>query len=77
MSMLIALTVALLLLSALSTAVPVTDWFAPLSLSVVGPEQLLIADGVSEQVKLTVTSVLFHPLGRVGKLAGEWGSLVG
>jgi hypothetical protein len=50
-------------LSALSTADPGT--FVPaagVSLeSVDGPAQLLMPDGVSEHVKLTATSVLFHP----------------
>src|SRR6266536_4173062 len=40
LSILMPLTVALALLSALSTAVPVTAWFAALLLSVVGPVQL-------------------------------------
>src|SRR5436305_3878413 len=62
LSMLIPLTVALDWLSALSTAVPVTDWPAPLPDAVVGPGQLLIPDSASEQVKDAVTEVLFQPL---------------
>src|SRR5207249_7800891 len=45
LSMLIPLTVALALLSALSTALPPTDWFAPSAVSVVDPLQLLIPEG--------------------------------
>src|SRR6266511_505446 len=54
-------TVAVAELSALSTAVPVTDWFAPLAVFVVGPLHDLMPETLSEQVKLTVTSVLFQP----------------
>ncbi len=62
LSMLIPPTVVLALLSALSTAVPVTDWLAPSPLSVVELVQLLMPDVASAQVKLTVTSLLFQPL---------------
>src|SRR5450830_1363459 len=65
-------TVAVLVLSALSVAVPLTDWFAPSVDSVVWSDagevpsatQLLMPDApaaVSEQVNVTVTSVLFQP----------------
>ena len=65
--MLMLPTVAVLLLSALSVAVPVTDWAAPLALSVVvALVQLWMPDlpgaALSSQVKLTDTSVLFQPL---------------
>ncbi len=59
--MLMLLTVAAAELSALSRAVPVTDWLAPLDDSVVAPGQLLIPDRASEQVNDAVTSVLLHP----------------
>src|SRR5436190_1362661 len=62
LSMLIPPTVAVAVLSALSAAVPVTDWFAALALSVVGPLHVFTPDGLSEQLKPTVTSVLFQPL---------------
>jgi len=61
LSILTPLTVAVLLLSALSVAVPVTDWPLPLLENVVGPEQLLIPDSASEQLNDAVTSVLFQP----------------
>jgi hypothetical protein len=48
-------------LSALSTAVPVTDWFAALVVSVVGTEEVLIPEVASLAVNETVTSVLFQP----------------
>jgi hypothetical protein len=62
LSILIGETVAEALRSALLTAVPVTDWLAALEETVVGPEQDLIPDIGSEQVKETVTSLLFQPL---------------
>jgi hypothetical protein len=62
LSMLMPLTVTLAVFSALSMAVPVTDWLAALVVSVVGPEQLLTPDKSSAQLKLTATSVLFQPL---------------
>jgi hypothetical protein len=61
LSTLIPLTVVVALLLALSTAVPVTDWFAALVESVVEPVQLLMPEIVSEHVKATVTSELFQP----------------
>ena len=48
------LTVVDLLLSAMSTAVPVTDWFSP-STSVVAPTQLPMPDNPSAQVNDTPT----------------------
>ena len=60
-STLMPLTVAVDVLPALSTAVPVTDWPAPLSDTVVAPGQLRIPDTVSEQVKFTVTGPSFQP----------------
>src|SRR5437588_8691688 len=51
LSMLMLLTVALELLSAVSTAVPVADWLAPLLDSIVGPLQLLMPESLTEQVK--------------------------
>jgi hypothetical protein len=62
LSMLMPATVAEALLSALSVALPVTDWLAAEVDNVVGPLQLLMPDGLSLQVKDTVTSVLFQPL---------------
>ncbi|WP_157623267.1 hypothetical protein [Terrabacter sp. Root181] len=62
LSMLIPLTVVVAVLSALSVAVPVTDWSATLPLSVVGAEEDLTPDVASLGVKVTVTSVLFQPL---------------
>jgi hypothetical protein len=63
LSMLIPLTPALLTLSALSTADPGTDWFAPSVETVTEPPpvQLLMPDSASEHVKLTVTLPLFQP----------------
>src|SRR5919202_4562977 len=55
------LTVAVEVLPALSTAVPETDWFAPLPDTVVAPGQLWIPERRSEQVKLTLTGPSFQP----------------
>ncbi|WP_436496772.1 hypothetical protein [Actinokineospora sp. HUAS TT18] len=66
LSMLTA-TDAVSVLSALSVAVPPTDWFAPSPLSVRDADavpsarQLLISESASEQVNDTVTSVLCQP----------------
>ena len=54
--------VALALLPALSVALPVTNWPPPWLVSIVGPLQLATPEVASEQVKLTVTGVLFQPL---------------
>ena len=61
LSMLIEPTVADAELSALSTACRVTDWLRPSPERVLGPGQVLMPDNGSEQVKLTVTSLLFQP----------------
>src|SRR5438067_3843953 len=75
-SMLIGLTVVVAVLSALSIAVPLTDWLAPLVLSVtplltavapvpVTPVQVWIPDCTgpwSAQVNFTVTGPLYQPL---------------
>src|SRR5207249_54953 len=60
--MLIPETVVLVLLPALSVAVPVADWAAPAALRVIGLVQLAIPERTSEQRKLAVTSLLFQPL---------------
>ena len=62
LSMFIPLTVTLAVLPALSSAVPVTLWFAPSPVRVTGDVQLAIPESSSAQVNVTVTSVLFHPL---------------
>src|SRR5918911_5613990 len=66
-------TVVLVVLSARSTAVPVTDWLAPLVSSTsplltlpLTPVQLAMPDctvPASAQVNLTVTGVLYQPAG--------------
>jgi hypothetical protein len=61
LSMLMPLTVALAVLSALSLTVPVTDWFAALLVNVVGADELFTPDVASLGANETVTSVLFHP----------------
>ncbi len=64
LSMLMLLTVALALLPATSDAVPVTTWFSPSLLTVVGPGQpptAAMPERESLQTKLTTTSLLFHP----------------
>src|SRR5437879_10615414 len=58
--MLIPETVVLALLPALSVAVPLDDWPLP-SASVSSAVQLWIPESVSEQLKCTVTSLLFQP----------------
>jgi hypothetical protein len=49
-------------LPALSTAVPMTDWFAPSVESVVEVEQDWMPESASMQVYVTVTFSLFQPL---------------
>lgn len=63
LSMLMSLIEALAELSALSTALPGTDWPAPSvdSRTDPPPVQLLMPESASVQVKPTVTSVLFQP----------------
>ena len=58
------LTVAgsVVLLPALSVAVPMTDWFWPSVETGWGVVQLAIPDSGSAHVKVTVTFVLFQPL---------------
>jgi hypothetical protein len=46
---------------AASVAVPETTWFAPLEETRIGCGHCAIPEGKSEQLKLTVTFVLFHP----------------
>src|SRR5438552_3128744 len=60
-SMLTLLTVALLVLPALSSAWPATDCPAPSLARVVGSVQPAMPDSASLQAKLTVTAVLFQP----------------
>src|SRR4051812_32692757 len=64
LSMLIPETVLLLMLSALSVAVRVTDWPAPLFESVTfsSSGQTAIPDSASEQVNLTPTGPTYQPL---------------
>ena len=59
--MFISETVAVVVLPALSVAVPVTLCPVPSVVSIVSPRQVAIPDVASSQVKSTVTSVLFHP----------------
>src|SRR5262245_8573137 len=54
-------TVALALLPALSTAVPVTDWLAPSVLSVWSAVTLAMPEVASLAVKCTVTALLYQP----------------
>ncbi|RXZ68195.1 hypothetical protein [Agromyces albus] len=63
LSMLMPETPALAELSALSTAVPATDWFAPSveSTTVPPPVQDLTPESASAQMSETVTSELFQP----------------
>src|SRR3954451_6336082 len=63
LSMLIGPTVVDAELSALSTALAVSDWFAPSveTTLVPPPVQLLMPDSVSVQERATVTSLLFQP----------------
>src|SRR5438445_3896276 len=58
--MLIPETVVLVLLPALSVAVPLDDWPLP-SASVASAAQLWIPESVSAQLKCTVTSLLYQP----------------
>src|SRR5436190_806227 len=60
-SMLMSLTVVSLVLPALSSALPGADWPAPSFESVIGSVQPAMPDSASEQSKVTVTGVLFHP----------------
>src|SRR2546421_9848705 len=57
LSMLIPVTPPVAALSALSTAVPLTAWFAPSveTTTLPPPVQLLMPDSASEQARLTVT----------------------
>src|SRR5688572_340784 len=61
LSTLMPATVAMALLPAASTAVPVADWPAP-SPSVCGAVQVSMPESASAQVKVTVTSVFCQPL---------------
>src|SRR2546428_2284154 len=61
LSMLMPLTVALAVFPTLSVAVPGTDCPVPSPLSVTGGVQLAMPDPTSAHVKVTTTSVLFHP----------------
>src|SRR3954469_14466484 len=60
-SILIPLTVVVVWLPALSTAVPVTE-LAPWAETVVSGWQVAMPLTASEQAKCTVTGVLYHPL---------------
>ena len=61
-------------LPARSVTVPVTDWLAPLAVRVVDTGQgTARPDSASEQVKLTVTLVLFQPLPLA---AGLWDAVI-
>jgi hypothetical protein len=67
---------AVMVLPALSVAVPEAVWLAPLFDSVVGPGHVSVPDSASAQLKLMVTSELFHPAAfgagvAVGKMLGE------
>src|SRR3989442_8168515 len=62
LSMLIPETVVLVLLPALSVAVPVADWAAPAALRVIGLVQLAIPERTSEQKTPAVPSLPLHPL---------------
>src|SRR6266571_9138927 len=53
-------------LPARSTAVPVITWPAPSAETTTGPVQLAMPEVASEQVKVTVTLVLFQPLALAG-----------
>jgi hypothetical protein len=52
---------AVAVLPALSVAVPEITWFAPLAETNTGEGHCATPDSESEQVKFTVTLVLFHP----------------
>ena len=60
--MFIPVNVAVAMLPALSTAIPPTLWRSPSRARVESPSQVTILEAMSEQVKVTATSVLFHPL---------------
>jgi hypothetical protein len=61
LSMSMSFTDVLALLPALSTAVPLTAWFASLVVSVWSGPQDAMPDGASPHVNATVTSPLFQP----------------
>lgn len=58
-------------LPARSVAVPLMIWLGASVLTVIGAGQVATPDSLSEQVKVTVTSLLFHPAGL------GWGVTVG
>src|SRR4249920_3854382 len=60
-SMLIPETVTLRLLPATSTAVRVTDWFAPFVVSTTSSGQTATPDRASEQLKWMVTGPVYQP----------------
>src|SRR5438034_2827369 len=62
LSMLMPATVALARLPAMSVAVRVSDWFAPLPVRVTSSGQTARPDRASEQVKCTVTGPTYQPL---------------
>src|SRR6266516_7248637 len=62
LSMLMPDTVALPTLPAMSVAVRVRDWFAPLTVRVMSSGQTARPDRASEQVKCTVTGPMYQPL---------------
>src|SRR5579864_2238397 len=55
------LTLAEAMFPALSTAVPAAIWFAPSAFRVAGAVQVAMPERASRQLKVTVTSELFHP----------------
>lgn len=67
----LTVSVADAVLPARSAAVPLTSWFAPSVVTVIGAGQLATPEVLSTQVKLTVTSLWFQPA-RLG-----WGVIVG
>ncbi len=62
LSMLMSVTWVVLVLPALSRALPPALWPEPSVLRVTGPEHDFTPERASVQAKLTVTSVLFQPL---------------
>ena len=54
-------TLVLAVFPALFTAMPETTWPAPSVLTTTGEGQVAMPELLSEQVKVTVTAVLFHP----------------
>jgi hypothetical protein len=60
-SSMFTVTLMVALLSALSTAVPVTAWLEPSPVNILVPLQLLIPDSASEHAKLTATADRFQP----------------